>query len=225
MVWNTHEWDTWHGAHAPAHSNNESKDESTVKAWEVAKAKLVKRRQAPVSPAARRFNAPKAPDTEVARRVEAVSKLEDLRQSWDTGVIKSAATREEARKNLKEHLDKVRKPGAHKAASSTRPKREEDDDIDDTVNPEDEEHAPTLDISNLSGNECDILLHHITLYKGAGCKTVDKETFSDRAFQGALEKLIKVKPTAPRARSASARPAMKVEGSSKRKVKLELQGY
>ena len=102
VVWSTQKWDTWHGVqNAPAHPDDEFREAYMEKAWEAAKAKRLKRRQAPASPAARRFNAPNTLDTEVARRVEAVAKLEDLRQSWDTGVVKSAATREEARNNMK----------------------------------------------------------------------------------------------------------------------------
>ena len=96
--WNSQQWAAWEGGHVPPTADKDLKGESTSKEkeWDTMKARLMKNKAAPASPVVRKFHAPETPETEVRRRVDAVSKLDNLRRQWEEGVAKAASTREEA---------------------------------------------------------------------------------------------------------------------------------
>ena len=144
-----------------------------------------------------KFHATATPDIEVRKRVEAVAKLDNLRQQWEDGTVREVSNPIEAKKNMEAHIDKIRKSRVKTAVNQ---KSAEDEDKGDAEMPNNPE-TPALDITNLSAEDCDLLMENIKLYKETGYQKVDTESLKDRWFQKTLLKLIS-NPKAAASRSA-----------------------
>ena len=163
------------------------------------KSSFQKKCTAPGSPTVHKFHATATPDTEVRKRVEAVAKLDNIRQQWENGTVRQASNKTEAKKNFEAHIDKIRKSRANSSVRQNAAEEEVGGDVEMPNNPD----APELDITNLSAEDCDLLMENIKLYKETGYQKVDNESLKDRWFQKTLLKMMsKPKSAAERSKSA-----------------------
>ena len=154
--------------------------------WGAMKSSLQKKYTAPGSPTVHKFHATATPDTEVRKRVEAVAKLDNIRQQWENGTVRQASNKTEAKKNFEAHIDKIRKSRVNSSVRQNAAEEEVGGDIEMPNNPD----APELDITNLSAEDCDLLMENIKLYKETGYQKVDNESLKDRWFQKTLLKMM-----------------------------------
>ena len=175
------------------------------------KSSLQKKYTAPGSPTVHKFHATATPDTEVRKRVEAVAKLDNIRQQWENGTVRQASNKTEAKKNFEAHIDKIRTSRVNSSVRQNAAEEEVGGDIEMPNNPD----APELDITNLSAEDCDLLMENIKLYKETGYQKVDNESLKDRWFQKTLLKMMsKPKSAAERSKSAPRGASSKAEGTS-----------